>query len=142
VPAPYADLERRFPRLYEQEARILLGSELVEAHYRVHGGERYPQHLQVSYIGATVVLVEADLPRLAQPVPELLQALGKPAAALDVTWGVLTVAGGLHVHPDRGLAVSIGPETQVLRVELFASTDLATYQRQIRHTAEPMTERP
>jgi hypothetical protein len=141
-PAPYAGFERRFPRLVDGEARVLLGSEAVEARYRIHVGDAYPQHLRVSYAGDEIVLVEADLPRLAQPVPELLAALGEPAERLDDVWGVLRLPGGLHVHPERGIAVGVGPEGQVLHVELFAAGDLDTYLRTRRHGPAPLTERP
>jgi hypothetical protein len=142
-PAPYASLERRFPRLVEQEARVLLGSENVEARYRVHTGERYPQNLTVAYLPAgDVVLVEAELPRLAQPVPEVLAALGEPAARLDVTWGVLTVPDGLLVWPERGLALAVGPEGQALRLSLFETMEVDTYLRTRHRTPAPMTERP
>ncbi len=142
VPAPYAEFERQFPRLYEQESRVLLGRDHIEARYRIHDGQRYPQHLWVAYVDADVVLIEAQLPDLAQPVPDLTGTLGEPQARLDTQWGVLRIPGGLRVYPERGLALAIGPEGQVLRIELFAAGDLDTYQNAVRHIEAPMTERP
>jgi hypothetical protein len=97
--------------------------------YRMHVGEGYPQHLKAWFVELTVVLVEASLPQIADP-DGLIREFGEPAARLDSTWGVMTVRGGLHVYPDRGIALFIGPESQVLRVSLFAPTNLDDFVRQ------------
>jgi len=139
--AGYAEFEARFPRLVDAEAVGLLGTAHVPARYRIHVAEGYPQHLKAWYVDAHLILVEATLPQLASTVADLLEALGEPAARLDSSWGVLTVPGGLRVHPDRGIAVFVGPESQVLRVSLFAPGTPDDFTQRLRVESQ-VVERP
>lgn len=139
--ARYADFDARFPRLTDAEARGLLGSANEITYYRVHVAEGYPQHLKAWRQDTRLVLIEATLPVLATPLPELTAALGEPAALLDFRWDVLDVPEGVHVHPDRGIALFVGPEGQLLRLSLFAPCDLAEYMA-TRRTTDRLVERP
>lgn len=140
--APYADFTARFPRVVDAEALGLLGRAHDPARYTVHEGEGYSDNLTAWFQGPTLVVVEAARPRLAHSVDDLVAELGEPAARLDDRWGVLAVAGGNRIHPDRGLALFVGPEGQALRVTLFAPCGLDDYLDHVRPATEPLEERP
>ena len=139
--AAYASFDDRFPRLSDAEAAGMLGSHNVPARYRVHVAEGYPLNLQAWFMGSRLVLIEADVPRLVGAPAELFDALGPPAATVDFTWDVLAVPQGGHIHPDRGITVFVGPEGQVLRLALYAPTDVAHYHTELHHETK-LTELP
>lgn len=139
--AAYAEFEQRFPRLTDAEASGFLGSANIRARYRVHTAPGYPQHLRGWYVGPELVLVEATLPQLTHSATDLLTALGEPAAQLESRWGVLDVPGGLKVYPRRGIAVFVGPESQVLRLYLFTPGQLEDFLQRL-HYKSRLEERP
>jgi hypothetical protein len=87
----------------------------------------YPQHLKAWRQGTRLVLVEATLPKLSGSLDELTSDLDEPAARLDYSWDVLRVPKGARIYPERGIALFICPEQQLLRLSLFASCELADY---------------
>jgi hypothetical protein len=139
--ASYADFGARFPRLVDAEAVGLLGSQRVSARYRVHVADGYPQNLRAWYIGPRLVLVEASLPQLAGSTSDLLDGLGEPTTTIDFAWDVLTVPSGGHIHAERGISLFLGPESQVLRLSLYAPTDADGYLATLHHETA-LVERP
>lgn len=140
-PALYADFDARFPRLVDAEAVGLLGRTNVQARYRQHVGEGYPQHLRTWYAEERLVLIEAALPQLPYAAADLLAGFDSPAARLDFNWGVMRVAEGAQVHPQRGITLFVGPEGQILRLSLFTPCPLDVYLDTI-HRTEELIERP
>jgi hypothetical protein len=139
--ARYADLDARFPRLTDAEGVGFLGSRPTKATFRVHVADGYPMNFRAWYDDGRLLLIQARLPRLATTAEELLAALGQPATLIDHTWDVLRVPNGLRIHPDRGIAVFLGPEEQVLELALFTPCPLAEYLERLHRDASP-TERP
>ena len=138
--AAYADFEARFPRLMDAEARGLLGTENAIGHYRMHTADGYPQHLKAWRSESRLILVEATLPQLRTPLEELIPELGEPAARLDFTWDVLRVSRGARIHPDRGIALFVGPERQLLKLSLFEAGELSGYLATRHHEDRPPRE--
>jgi hypothetical protein len=139
--AAYADFDEHFPRLQDAEALGLLGARNMPRRYRIHVAQGYPHNLQAWFDGPTLVLVETKLPQLPYETGDLLEALGEPTALLDAHWGALRVVDGLRVHADRGIAVLVGPEFQVLELSLFAHSSLEGYLAHL-HRESQLIERP
>lgn len=144
--ATVAEVDRRFPRVARAVGRGLLGHDRVPQLFGVHRAEGYPLDLMAWHDDrGRLLLLEAELPDLATPPSTppstLLADLGEPAATADHRWDVLDVPGGVRIHPDRGITVFVGPEGQVVRLLLYAPTDLATYLSRL-HRAPTTIELP
>jgi hypothetical protein len=137
-----ADVDTHFPRVTRATGQGFLGTDQVPERFSVHRAEGYPLDLLAWHDQSDrLVLVEAELPDLATLPTLLLADLGEPAATADHRWDVLDVAGGVHVHPERGITLFVGPEGQIVRLLLYVPTDLATYVSR-RHRSPTTTELP
>jgi hypothetical protein len=133
--AQYEDFDTRFPRLVDDEGTGLLGAAKVPARYRMYVADGYPSNLQAWHVGQRLVLVEATLPELIAP-DELVSKLTVPTETLDFVWGVMRVADGAKIFPERGIVLYIGPEGQILRFSLFEPTTAAEYMRTLHYESE------
>ncbi len=136
-----AQVASRYPPAFEGEGTGVLGTRRIRATFTVHSADGYPHPLRAWSLDDQVILIDIDLPPLISSTQELLEDLGPPEAALEGAFGVLTVPGGLRVHAERGAAVFVGPEGQVLSLQLFPPTGLGDYLERLRPSSK-LTERP
>ena len=136
-----AEIDARFPRV-GGVGQGFLGKASAPARFTVHRAEGYPLDLMSwQDDDGRLLLVEAELPDLATPAEDLLADLGEPAATADHRWDVLDIPDGVHLHPDRGITVFVGPDRQVVRLLLYTRTDLALYLSHLHRVPTP-TEYP
>jgi len=88
----------------------------------------YEDGVAVWYREERVVLLEVRWPQLAGGLDGLLASLGSPPERLDFQWRSLRLRKGLLLYPERGLALFVNPDNQiVLMVTAFAPTTLDDY---------------
>ena len=83
-----------------------------------------------TYHRGDLLLFDGRNPELACSGPELVKALGKPAAKLDWDSGTLHLVGMEWVWPERGIALYLGgDEEHVSQIGLFRPMTLEEYQK-------------
>ncbi|MBE9183028.1 hypothetical protein IQ268_31325 [Oculatella sp. LEGE 06141] len=80
-----------------------------------------------------VLLLDVAHPSPSASLETLLAQLGEPDAKLDTHWNVLSLPQSEWLYAQRGLALWINPENQViLHLAVFAPTTLEQYSHTLR----------
>lgn len=137
-----SQVDAALPRLRDEHGIGKLGKANHPAMFRMHVAQGYPRNLKVWFREDHVVLIEADLPKLAYPSSDLLKSLGEPEARIDTHLDVLPVSGGAWVYAKRGITVFLDVGlTEVMRLALYPPCSLKEYLEEV-HPDRQMRERP
>lgn len=87
-----------------------------------------------SIVGGEPVLFDAMNPELAGGFAALRDDLGAPGGRLDWERGVLAIAGGEWVYPERGITLFVEPGAAdtALHIAVYHPTTLEHYRRMLR----------
>lgn len=100
----------------------------------------YRSGLRAWVVDDVVVAIEGRHPATPDGDPVAAPALGEPALRLDATLGRLTLDGAERVHPDRGIAVQVNPDNDLLlAVVVFPPCTAREYVERVRpsHLGRP-----
>lgn len=99
---------------------------------------RFTDGLRAWFDDERVILIEGRMPVGDDGEFLGIPDLGEPDAALDFTFGPLTIVGGERVYASRGLAVCVNPRSGVLlAIRGFAPTTPDDYRHRLRAVPEP-----
>ncbi|MBE9183027.1 hypothetical protein IQ268_31320 [Oculatella sp. LEGE 06141] len=103
------------------------------AHFQMLRVPGYAQPVRLWFTGnEQVLLLDVAYP-FSSGLDALLAQWGEPDARLDARWNVVTLPQGEWVYAQRGLALWINPENQVLlHMAAFTPTSLRQYSRLLR----------
>jgi hypothetical protein len=131
-----AEIAAVYP-LADGEARAVRGQE--RRHYRVRSlvWRGFDEPFSLFFDGARLVILETDYWSLDEDrCARTLKALGPPQKRLDAAFRMSRIPKGEYVYHDRGLALSVIPDTGlIVRWTTFAPTTPDEYRRYIRATA-------
>lgn len=115
-----------------------LGEEPREYRWRSAMAPTFPDSVRVWYADDRVVVLDSEVSGDARRYEGLVAKLGEPEATLDTFFGNAALPGAEWVYPDRGLALHIEPETQVvLWVAGYPATTLDAYRKRYRIVFKP-----
>lgn len=133
----------RFPSLSKAHGRGLLGEEPAPAEVRSLSLSGYDHPLEVWSRAGEVVLVAVEYPGDDAGLRALSGELGEPSARLDWAQRTLTYREAARVFPARGVALLDAVDgSVVLRVNLFAPQDAASYAAALHYPARSMARLP
>ena len=146
VECPTAELLGLEPAPFEGLPRLLVGESRRSLRVQLLPWAGYARPRACFEQPGRLLFVDADRPELEEPAAQgsaaadpiraataLREAFGPPAAQLDWHAGLLPVAGGEWVYPERGITLFWNTTRDILlHVQLYAPTDLATYRRTLR----------
>lgn len=132
-PATCVELERHYDFL-EGHGRATRGEHHTEYEFLALGrsGSRTPFLFFIA--NGALAFIETDYWSFdEQECARVLEALGLPPHRLDAAFRMDNIAGAEWVYPDRGLALCVMPETDlIVRWAAFGPTTLEHYRKHIR----------
>ncbi len=136
------DVKATFPALSDANGRARIGTKPVTTEFKTLPLDGFKKPIKVWYRGSDVIMLEVEYPAVEDPAAAF-SALGEPAAKLDYHQRTVLYAASAHVYPKRGLAVLFNPDqSAVIRIYLFAATELDEYQKTLHHPTAPARRLP
>lgn len=94
--------------------------------------EGFQNPLRFWFRDETLILIEAEYPEIEGDLAQLQADLGSPTAQLSFNWRDLTLDEAQWVYADRGIALIINPDNQLLLyLSVFTPTTLNDYKQQL-----------
>lgn len=108
-----------------------LGERHAQASFRVASVEGYLEPVRLWYRDDTVVLLTGDYPETTE-LSVLLAAYGEPQAKAGYHQGVLEIAEGEWMYPERGITLFLNADySRLAKVAAYAPTSVEDYVAQL-----------
>ncbi len=132
-PATRVELERRYDFL-EGNARATRGEHRTEYECLALERSDNPTPFLFFLSNETLAFIETEYWSFDEKeCARVLEALGPPPHRLDAAFRMDNIAGAEWIYPERGLALCVLPETDmIVRWTAFAPTTLDHYRKHIR----------
>jgi hypothetical protein len=109
-----------------------LGRRHEQASFRVASLEGYLEPVRVWYRDDAVVLVTGEYPELPGELGTLLADYGEPEAKLDYHQGVVEVAHGEWIYPQRGITLFLNADhSRLAKVAVYAPASMQHYEAEL-----------